>query len=113
MMSEQIKIEDYSEEGFWKKCKKHAASIGQDLMEKALQLYYALDSERCTLKQKSIIYGALAYLVSPIDAIPDLTPILGYTDDMGIIAAALVAVSSCIDEEVKTKAQNKVKEWFH
>lgn len=111
-MSEQMKIEDYSEHGFWDKCMKYAKTIGLESMEKILWLYYALESEQCSTKHKAIIYGALAYLVSPIDAIPDLTPVLGYTDDMGVIAAALVAVSMCIDEETKSKAAQKLKEWF-
>ncbi|CAM3049570.1 YkvA family protein [Vibrio diazotrophicus] len=111
-MSEQIHIEGYSESGFWGKLKKYAKTIGEELVEKVLQLYYALESDKCSAKHKTIIYGALAYLVSPIDAIPDLTPVLGYTDDMGVVAAALAAVSMCIDEEVKEKAKNKLKEWF-
>lgn len=111
-MENKIEIEDYSEGSFWEKLKKYASSIGQELMGKVLQLYYALDSENCSTKHKAIIYGALAYLVSPIDAIPDLTPFLGYTDDMGVIAAALAAVASCIDDEVKQKAAEKLKEWF-
>ncbi len=111
-MSDHIQIEDYSESNFWDKCKKYAKSIGEELMEKVLQLYYALESEQCSAKHKTIIYGALAYLISPIDALPDLTPILGYTDDMGVVGAALVAVASCIDDEVKVKAKEKLKEWF-
>lgn len=111
-MSEQIQIEEYSESSFWDKCIKYAKYIGKELMEKVFQLYYALESENCSAKYKTIIYGALAYLVSPIDAIPDITPIFGYTDDMGVVAAALAAVAACIDDEVIAKAKAKVKEIF-
>ena len=82
----------------------------KDSLEQVFRLYYALESEKCSAKHKTIIYGALAYLVSPIDIIPDLTPLLGYTDDMGLIATALVAVAVCIDDVVKTKAKEKVDE---
>lgn len=75
-------------------------------------LYYALESDQCSAKHKTIIYGALAYLISPIDAIPDFIPVTGLTDDMGVIAAALVAVAICIDEEVKAKAEQKLQDWF-
>ncbi len=111
-MSEQIKIEEYSETNLWDKLAKYAKDIGEELLEKVLQLYYALDSENCSIKHKTIIYGALAYLVSPIDAIPDLTPVLGYTDDMGVVVAALAAVASCIDDDVKAKAKARLKVWF-
>ncbi|HAS0803504.1 TPA: DUF1232 domain-containing protein [Enterobacter roggenkampii] len=108
----KIEIEDYNEDGFWSKVKKYCKAIGKDSLEQVLRLYYALDSENCTAKHRATIYGALAYLVSPIDIIPDLTPILGYTDDMAVIAAALVAVAGCIDDAVKGKAKGKADELF-
>ncbi|ROS01717.1 uncharacterized membrane protein YkvA (DUF1232 family) [Sinobacterium caligoides] len=107
-----MQIDDFSEQGFWAKCKAYAKTIGYESMEKVLWLYYALDSEQCTLKQKSIIYGALAYLIAPLDAIPDLTPLLGYTDDMGLIAAAITAVALCIDDTVKSRASQRLQQWF-
>jgi uncharacterized membrane protein YkvA (DUF1232 family) len=42
---------------------------------------------------KAIAIGALLYLVSPIDAIPDIIPILGLTDDAGVIAAAVTSLA--------------------
>lgn len=108
----QVEIEDYSEASFWNKCLNYSKSIGYDSMDKIFQLYYALESDKCSTKHKSIIYGALAYVVSPIDAIPDLTPILGYTDDMGVVVAALCAVANCIDEKVKEKSKNKLINLF-
>lgn len=108
----KIEIEDYDENGFWSKTKKYCKTIGKDSLEQVFRLYYALESDNCTTKHRATIYGALAYLVSPIDIIPDLTPILGYTDDMAVIAAALVAVANCIDDAVKGKAKEKVDEFF-
>lgn len=113
MSEEKMEIIEYSESGFWEKIAKYAKSIGKELLEKVLQLYYALGSENCTTKDRGIILGALAYVISPIDIIPDLTPIIGYTDDMGVVAAALVAVAKCIDVTVKSKAADKLKEWFN
>ncbi|TYL47312.1 YkvA family protein [Marinomonas sp. IMCC 4694] len=107
-----INIEGYSETGFWEKTLKYAKVIGLESMRKVLQLYYALESEFCTAKHKAIIYGALAYLVSPFDIIPDLTPFLGYTDDMAIIASALYAVAVLIDDEVIAKTETKLKSFF-
>ncbi len=108
----KIELEDYNEESFWSKAKKYCKAIGKDSLEQVFRLYYALESEQCTAKHKATIYGALAYLVSPIDIIPDLTPVLGYTDDMAVIAAALVAVAGCIDDAVKGKAKEKANELF-
>ena len=112
MAESSINIESYTEDGFWGKVRKFCKDIGKDSLEQVFRLYYALESEKCSAKHKTIVYGALAYLVSPIDIIPDLTPLLGYTDDMGLIATALVAVAVCIDDVVKTKAKEKVDELF-
>lgn len=108
----KIDIGDYNESGFWSKVKKYCKTIGKDSLEQVFRLYYGLESDNCTTTHRATIYGALAYLVSPIDIIPDLTPILGYTDDMAVIAAALVAVAGCIDDAVKGKAKEKVDELF-
>lgn len=105
-------VESFNEESFWDKVIKFCKDIGKDGIEQVFKLYYALDSEKCEATDKAAIYGALAYLVSPIDLIPDLTPILGYTDDLALIAAALIAVARCIDEEVEAKAAAKVKDLF-
>ncbi|EIO5099427.1 MULTISPECIES: YkvA family protein [Vibrio harveyi group] len=101
--------DEFSDDSFWEKCKSYATSIGKGGLEKAFTLYYATEHKDCTLAHKTAIYGALGYLISPIDAIPDLTPILGYTDDIGLIGTALVAVASCIDDGVIEQAQQKVE----
>lgn len=44
--------------------------------------------------RKSIVVGALIYFISPIDAIPDLAPLIGYLDDLGVIAAVLKFMGS-------------------
>ena len=35
--------------------------------------------------RKSVVVAALIYFISPFDAIPDLTPVVGFLDDMGVI----------------------------
>lgn len=103
---------DYSESGFWKKVTKYAAKAGKELITKALQLYYALQSPNTPVWAKTTIIGALGYFISPIDLIPDIVPVVGYTDDLGVLTAALFTVSSYIDDDMKKRAETKVKEWF-
>lgn len=107
-----MSTKDYNEQSFIDKCKKYGKAIGEESLEKVLYLYYGLDSPNCNIAHKGTIYGALAYLVSPIDAIPDLTPILGYTDDMSLITLALASAATCIDKNVRTKAKKRAKEFF-
>ncbi|MGP1530073.1 MAG: YkvA family protein [Treponema sp.] len=45
---------------------------------------------------KALAIGALVYLVSPVDAIPDVIPVLGLTDDVGVITAAVAALADSL-----------------
>jgi len=102
----------YSEDGFWKKLGKFALKIGRGLVEKALQLYYVIKDSNAPVWAKATAVGALGYLISPIDLIPDIIPFVGYSDDAGAIASALIALNTYITPEIKKKAQKKLMDWF-
>ena len=51
-------------------------------------------------------------MISPIDWLPDLSPIIGYTDDFGVLMFGLVTIAAFVNEEVKSKARAKLSEWF-
>ena len=102
----------YSEEGLWKKIRENVTSIGIKLIYKALQLYYVAQSPKCPMKVKAGIYGALGYLISPFDFIPDITPIVGYTDDAAAIGIALLLAQMYINDEIKAQAKGKIKDIF-
>jgi uncharacterized membrane protein YkvA (DUF1232 family) len=103
---------DYSEDSFWEKIKKFAKVAGSEVLEKALQLYYALQSPNTPIWAKTVIMGALGYFISPIDAMPDITPVIGYVDDLGVLTAAVATVAFYITDDIKIKAKQKLKEWF-
>lgn len=97
---------------FWKKLAPNARSIGRAAIEKALYLYYAVQNPATPKWARRVIYGALGYFILPLDAIPDLAPLIGYTDDMAVMAAALATVSFYITPEVKAQAHRKLADWF-
>lgn len=107
-----VEEKDYSEKGFWDKIAQFAKQAGREVVEKSLCLYYAAQRPETPKWAKTVIYGALAYFISPLDAIPDITPMVGYADDLGALAAALGMVAVYINDEVKAKAALKLKEWF-
>jgi len=86
--------------------------IGREVVEKALLLYFVLQNAETPQWAKNIIYGALGYLIVPLDAIPDFTPVAGYTDDFGALVMALSAVAIFITPEVKEKAKQQLKAIF-
>lgn len=102
----------YSEDSFWEKVKNFAIKAGKEVIDTALTLYYCLLDGDTPMWAKSVIIGALGYFINPIDAIPDITPIVGFTDDLGVLAAALASVAMHIKEEHKQNAKNKLTEWF-
>lgn len=104
--------EGYSDESFWEKVKKFAKVAGKEVIEKSLWLYYAAQRPETPLWAKTVIYGALAYFICPVDAIPDVIPVVGFVDDLGALAAALATVTVYINDEVKTKTSVKLKNWF-
>jgi uncharacterized membrane protein YkvA (DUF1232 family) len=60
---------------------------------------------------KATLVGALAYFVMPIDAIPDVVPLLGFTDDAAMLAAALNLMAAYIRPEHRVAAKNKLDEF--
>ncbi len=103
---------EYTPRRFWQKLGPLAQSAGRTTLEKALYLYYAVQDEHTPKWAKRVIYGALGYLILPLDAIPDLAPLIGYTDDLSVMAAALATVAFYITPEVKEQAHRKLDAWF-
>ena len=103
---------EYSETGFWDKVKGVAKKAGKEVIYNALKLYYALQSENVSAKEKGMIVGALGYFIFPIDIIPDAIPLVGYTDDAALLLAVLSLLKESINEDVKKKAKDKLSEWF-
>ena len=104
--------DDYNEGGFWSKLANFALAAGRDLVALALQLYYALQVPETPAWAKGVIIAALGYFISPIDAIPDFIPVVGYADDLGVLVAAVATVAAHITPEVKAKAEETLRRWF-
>ena len=104
--------ENYSEEGLKEKIAKFAKTAGREVVEKALILFFAASDPETPKKSKTIIFSALGYFILPLDAIPDITPILGFTDDLGAIALALATVAAHIKPEHRERAKQKALKWF-
>ena len=112
-MNDHNEYEDaFSDKGFWEKLKKYALLAGREVVEKALLLYYAMQEEKAPAWAKATIAGALGYFIVPLDAITDLTPAVGYADDLGVLALAVAAVAAYINEDVRQKAAEKMRDWF-
>ena len=104
--------EKFSQKNFIEKIQRVAKRAGVKLVYVALILYYLIESNKVSVKDKAIIIGALGYLISPIDIVPDAIPIAGLGDDMAVMLYVLDKVWGQVDDEIKSKAQRKLSKWF-
>ncbi len=108
MPGKDIALQEYerawTEDGFWRKLGRVARVVGREALEHALVLYYTLRSPHTPVWARTVIIGALGYFISVVDVIPDLTPVLGYTDDVGVMLAALAAVARSVTPEIRARA---------
>ncbi|NEW84023.1 MAG: DUF1232 domain-containing protein [Mariniphaga sp.] len=102
----------YSEDSFWKKLKGFAGKAGIKVVYLALLLYYMLVDEAVDLKSKLTIAAALGYFIFPLDILPDLLPVIGFTDDLSVLMFALSVVKGKINETHRLKARNTMELWF-
>ncbi len=102
----------YSEKTLWNKIKKYSKSAGVTVVYAVLLLYYAMIDKTTSVRTRLMIAAALGYFILPTDAILDLTPLIGYSDDLGVLLFALTQISSIITLEIKEKARIKLSEWF-
>lgn len=63
------------------------------IWDEVISLWQMVKDPTVAWGSKALAIGALLYLVSPVDAIPDLIPFLGLTDDIGIITSVVATLS--------------------
>ena len=102
----------YNDSSFLDKITKYGKLIGINALYKAVQLWFVLQKPDVPASTKAVIMGALGYLIAPLDFLPDLMPLLGYTDDFVAITFALIKVQGYIDEEVERKSKNLLAKIF-
>ena len=88
-----------------------AKKAGKIIIQNALTLYYTLNSD-APKWVKVIIAMALAYLVAPIDSIPDPIPVLGFSDDLGLLITVLSKIAIHIKNESRQQARQDVDRIF-
>ena len=102
----------FSQSAFLEKISRIAKRAGAKLIYAALILYYTLQSDKVSLKDKAIILGALGYLISPLDVVPDAIPIAGLGDDLAVLIFVLKKVWGEVNDDVRAKAKSKLSRWL-
>lgn len=102
----------FSQSDFVEKIARIAKRAGAKLVYAALILYYTLQSDKISKTNKAMIIGALGYMISPLDVVPDAIPIAGLTDDLAVLLFVLKKVWTDIDPDIQLKAKERLSKWF-
>lgn len=102
----------FSKRDFVEKIARIAKGAGAKLVYAALILYYTLQSDKVSATNKAMIIGALGYLISPLDVVPDAIPIAGLADDLGVLVFVLKKVWADIDPDIQKNARARLSKWF-
>jgi uncharacterized membrane protein YkvA (DUF1232 family) len=83
---------NYVDENLWTKVERvgKKISFAKDIMA----LYSYMKDPLVSWHRKAIVVMGLVYFISPIDAIPDIAPFVGYLDDLGVITAVIKFLGS-------------------
>ncbi len=68
----------------------------QNVWQNVISLSKMMNDNKVAWGGKAIAIGALLYTVSPVDAIPDIIPLLGLTDDAAIITTAVTFLGTAL-----------------
>jgi uncharacterized membrane protein YkvA (DUF1232 family) len=92
---------------FWAKFKRVAA--GLPFAEDLLSAYYCAFDRQTPRHVQAALLGAIAYFILPFDFIPDMLPVLGFTDDAAVLATTIRLVAAHITPEHREAARAALK----
>lgn len=116
LFSDEVRSEGYrkyySDASFWEKLKQIAKTAGMKVVYPALLLHCLMKSDEVSIKTKLLICASLGYFILPLDFIPDFAPVVGFTDDLGVLLLILRQVSNHITPEIRQNARRQLHKWF-
>jgi uncharacterized membrane protein YkvA (DUF1232 family) len=93
---------------FWAKLKRVGRRV--PFAEDLVAAYFCTLDPATPKRVKLVLLGAIAYFVLPFDGLADFLPLLGFTDDAAVIAAAIAQVAGSITDEHREKARGVLKD---
>lgn len=82
------------------------------IVQKALLLYALLTASDTPAWVRALVLAALAYLINPLDLVPDVLVGIGLTDDLAVLALALERASRYVTPAVRERAKSLAPEWL-
>ena len=82
----------------------------RNMRQHTLTVYFISRHEKTPLSIKLLAALVAAYVLSPIDLLPDLIPIIGQLDELLLIPFALAIIIRLTPEHVFAEARNSARE---
>ena len=82
---------------------------GLPFAEDLLAAYYCAFDQATPFRVRAALVGALAYFVMPFDFMPDVLPLLGFTDDAAVLLTALRMVAGHLRPEHRDAARGALE----
>jgi len=92
---------------FWIKFKRVMAKL--PFAEELLAAYYCAFDQQTPRHVQAALLGAIAYFILPFDFVPDMLPVLGFSDDAAVLATAIRLVANHITDEHRQAARAALK----
>lgn len=89
--------------GFWSTLKRAARHV--PFLKDVVAAYYCAFDPATPAKVRWMLVAALAYFVSPIDLVPDMLPMIGFTDDVAVLSTVIALVRAHITEAHRLRAE--------
>lgn len=96
-------------DGFWRTFAKAAGQI--PFAEDLVAAYYCALDPQTPRKAKAVLFGALAYFIMPIDAIPDILALVGFSDDVAVLTLAFAAIRSHLTDAHRAAARKALSDF--
>ncbi len=93
---------------FWRTARRAARQV--PFMDEVVAAYYAALDTETPARVRGTLLAALAYFVMPVDAVPDILALVGFTDDIAVLTAVLAAIRPHIKESHRLAARRALTE---
>ncbi len=85
---------------------------GRALAKPALEAMEMIIDPSTPPQARLTMLAALTYLLMPLDFVPDLIPVAGFSDDLVALTAVISLWGNHITPEIRNRASRKLDKWF-
>ncbi len=89
-----------------------AKKAGVKVIYMVLILYNVLVGDKNPSKVRMMVTAALGYFILPVDIIPDVVPVAGFSDDGCALMYVIKTIWGNINSETFTNARASLEKWF-